>query len=89
MNNSTYTPLLVKENKPKVGNGKAVFKTATAAAKAANEAKEDAWRHELSAQHAAECAMNDARRVRLALQSGIFLMLLLTLINLISIFFIR
>lgn len=86
MNNEQYQPLPVKEKKPKVGDGKAVFKTATSAARAAKEFKEDAWKHELGAKHAAEQAMNDARRVRLTLQAGAVLLGLLTLINTILLF---
>lgn len=35
-------PLLVKERKPKTGNGKATFKTASEAANAAREARDEA-----------------------------------------------
>lgn len=84
-----YKPLPVREKKPKIGNGKTCFKTATEAAKACKELREETWKHELNAKHSAEKAANDRKTVRLMMQAGAVGMALLTVANIALMIFLR
>lgn len=62
MNTEKLLKKMAKEPKPKVGNGDKTYKTLTAAVKAAEAAKEEAYHHAASAQWANEKALDSLAR---------------------------
>ena len=62
MNTEKILKKLAKEQKPKVGNGEKCYKTLTAAVKAAEAAKGEAYNHAASAQWANEKALDSLER---------------------------
>lgn len=61
-------PLLVKERKPRTGNGNTAYKTLTAAVKAAEKEKEEAAKHAEKAKLYVELAGNSANLTRMHLE---------------------
>ena len=66
--NMNQAPLLVKERKPKTGNGNTAYKTLTAAVKAAEKEKEEAAKHAEKAKLYVELAGNSANLTKMHLE---------------------
>lgn len=62
MNTEKILKKLSKKQKPKVGSGEKCYKTLTAAVKAAEEAKKEAYHHKAAAQWANEKALDSLER---------------------------
>lgn len=77
-----HTPIPVREPKMKTGSGKATFKTATAAARASQEARDEAWKHKLESKFIMERAERAERRIYVSNRRILWAMIALTLVNL-------